>query len=240
MTYITYTYNQKSKTMKHLLLFLSIFLFTAFFIQLAAQENCRVLIPAIDSIYIGKCKKGFAHGKGTATGVDSYTGRFSEGLPNGKGTYTWANGDIYTGSWMAGKFNGEGILILKLENGDSIVDGLWENNKYLGPKPITPRIITKVSIDRFSIKPTGGIKDRVLIDFFQNGARNTTITNLLMSASNGIETRLGYTVGYDYIEFPVTIKVNYMTMNKLKSEQYQAIFEFEIFEPGDWLVEIHN
>ena len=139
--------------MNHLILFLSIITFTTVSIQISAQESCKVLIPEIDSIYIGKCKKGLAHGKGDAFGVDSYSGRFSKGLPNGKGTYTWADGSIYTGGWMDGKLHGEGTLILKFGEKDSIVDGLWENDKYMGPKPIAPRIITKVGVDRFSIKP---------------------------------------------------------------------------------------
>lgn len=224
--------------MNHLILFLSFIVFTL--MQLSAQTDCKVLNLNIDSIYIGKCKKGLAHGKGIAFGIDSYEGRFSQGFPNGRGTYIWANGDNYTGSWMKGKQHGEGTLLLKLDGRDSIIDGLWENDKYMGPKPIAPRIITKVGVDRFSIKPTGGIKDRVLIDILQNGTRNTGVSNFLISTSKGVETSLGYSVGYDFIEFPVKIKVNYMTFNKLKSEQYQVIFEFEISEPGDWMVEIHN
>lgn len=226
--------------MKHLISLLGLFTVISFSIQINAQESCKVLIPEIDSIYIGKCKKGLAHGKGDAFGVDSYSGRFANGLPNGKGTYTWADGSIYTGGWMAGKLHGEGTLIIKLDERDSIVDGLWDKDKYMGPKPIAPRIITKVGVDRFSIKPAGGIKDRVLIDILQNGTRNTGISNFLISTSKGVETSLGYSVGYDYIDFPVRIRVSYMTFNKLKSEQYQVIFEFEISEPGDWVVEIHN
>lgn len=226
--------------MKQLILFLSIFILTHFLFQLSAQENCRVLIPEIDSIYIGKCKKGFAHGKGTATRIDSYTGRFSEGLPEGQGTYTWVNGDTYTGNWIAGKLHGEGTLIIKLGERDSIIDGLWENDIYMGPKPIAPRIITKVSIDRYTIKPAGGIKNRVLIELMQNGTRNTNITNFSMTGSKGVQTKVGYTVGYDYIDFPIIIRVRYTTLNKLKTQEYNAIFEFEISEPGDWMVEIHN
>ena len=226
--------------MKYFILFLSIFAFTILSIQVSAQENCKVLIPGIDSIYNGKCKKGLAQGKGNAIGVDSYTGRFAQGLPNGKGTYTWANGDTYIGSWLAGKQHGEGVLILKLEERDSIIDGLRENDIYMGPKPIAPRVITKVGVDRFSFKLSGGSKDRVLIDILQNGTRNTSISGFLISTSNGVETNTGQLLGYDYIEFPVTIRLNYMTLNKLKSHEYQVIFEFEISEPGDWLVEIHN
>jgi len=226
--------------MNHLILFLSIITFTIVSIQISAQESCKVLITEIDSIYIGKCKKGFAHGKGEAIRVDSYTGRFANGLPSGKGTYTWANGDIYVGNWKKGKQNGEGTLILKIRERDSIIDGLWEDNNYLGPKPMPPRVKTKVSVDRFSFRLTAGIKNRVLIDIYQNGSRNTGVSNFLMSTSNGVETHLGYSVGYDYIEFPVTIRVHYLTINKFKSEEFQVIFEFEISQSGDWRVEIHN
>lgn len=110
----------------------------------------------------------------------------------------------------------------------------------MGKKPKAPKVVHKVSIDRYSFKKTGGTKDRVLIDFLQNGMRNTSISNFAISASNGIEANLGHSVGYDYIEFPVTIRISYMTMNKLRSKEYQAIFEFEITEPGDWILEIHN
>lgn len=226
--------------MKHLVLFISIFIFIFFTARLTAQTDCIVLKPGIDSVYYGKCKKGLAHGKGHAIGVDSYIGRFSNGLPDGHGTYTWVNGDTYTGSWMEGNRHGEGTLLMKLEERDSIIDGLWEDDKYMGPKPIAPRIITKIGVDRFAIKNAGGIKERVLIDIYQNGTRNTTVSNLLMSTSNGVQTSLGNSVGYDYIEFPVRIRVSYRTMNKLKSQEYQVTFEFEISEPGDWVVEIHN
>ncbi len=231
--------NKISTMKKHLSFILFVvFVFPTF--HLNAQSNCKVLIPEIDSVYSGKCKKGYAHGKGNAIGVDSYVGKFVKGYPNGRGTYKWANGDTYTGNWKEGKRNGEGSLTLKLQDRDSILDGMWKDDQYMGKKPKAPKVTHKVSIDRYSFKKTGGTKDRVLIDFLQNGMRNTTITNLSMSTSNGIEANLGHSIGYDYIEFPVTIIVNYMTLNKLRSEEYQAIFEFVISEPGDWIVEIHN
>lgn len=226
--------------MKHIFLISSIFLCLSYAHNIRAQESCKVLIPEIDSIYTGKCKKGLAHGKGHAIGVDSYKGKFSKGLPSGKGTYIWANGDKYEGNWANGMRNGEGTLSLKLADKDSIIEGIFDDNKYLGPKPKPPRIITKTSIDRYTIKQTGGIKNRVLIDFLQNGARNTGIINLIITSSKGVETSVGHSIGYEFIEFPVTIRVNYETLNKLKSELYQAIFEFEITEPGDYIVEIHN
>ncbi|MCD6556828.1 MAG: hypothetical protein J7K64_06505 [Bacteroidales bacterium] len=225
--------------MKHILsVLLFVFLFS-FPQYVNAQEDCKVLVPEIDSIYTGKCKKGFAQGKGTAIGVDSFTGKFYRGWPS-KGTYTWANGDSYTGEFRKGKRNGEGILTLKLADRDSIMEGLWEEDLYLGPKPKAPKIINKFQIDRYTLSKSGGMKERVLINFLQNGNRNTTITNLRIDASNGVETKIGYSQGFEFIKFPVTIKVSYTTMNKLNTSSHDAIFEFEIFEPGDWVVDIFN
>ena len=226
--------------MKYFIIFLSFFLIITVSNQITAQEDCRVLNPGIDSIYKGKCKKGFAHGKGYAIGKDTYLGRFANGLPDGKGTYTWANGNTYNGDWSAGKRNGEGILIVKSEEKDSIVAGIWENDKYIGPKPAPPRVITKVGVDRFVFKRISDAKDRVLVNTLQNGMKNTTVSNFLLSATSGVETSLGLLAGYEYIEFPVNVRVSYMTLSKLKTIEYQVIFECVISEPGDWRVDIHN
>jgi len=48
-------------------------------IQLSAQNRCKVLKKEISSEYHGKCKKGLAHGKGKADGIDSYYGHFTKG-----------------------------------------------------------------------------------------------------------------------------------------------------------------
>jgi hypothetical protein len=226
--------------MKHIINIVLLLGFFGLQTPIFSQKTCKVLVPELDSIYIGKCKKGLANGKGEAIGKDTYKGKFKEGLPNGQGTYIWANGDQYTGDWKEGKRTGEGKLTLITPAGDSTIDGLWENNKYMGLKPIPPQVIAKTSIDRYTFRQSGGQQKRVLIDFYQNGMRNTGISNLTLVSSSGIETTLGQSIGFEFVEFPVTIRINYETLNKLKAEKYQAIFEFEISEEGDWIVEIHN
>ena len=226
--------------MKNLFLFLGILALSALSSQVLAQETCKVLKPGIDSVYHGKCKKGLAHGKGKADGIDSYFGRFAKGLPDGKGTYTWANGDIYTGDWDEGIRHGEGTYTFKVNEKDTTLSGLWKNDEYLGPKPEKPHVTSNVGVDRYTFKRISDAKDRVLVNILQNGMKNTGISNFLMSGTAGIETTLGQEVGYDYIEFPITIKVSYITFNKLRTQQYPVTFEFKISEPGDWRVEIHN
>lgn len=207
---------------------------------LQAQEDCKVILSQIAGTYEGKCKDGLAHGKGKATGTDTYEGQFVKGLPQGKGTYTWASGDTYTGEWLAGMRQGEGTLRIKGNLKDSIMSGLWENDQYLGPKPSPPKIKQVYNVDRYDFMKNVGIQNRVLVDIYQNGVRNRGIENFMMASSSGMPTNLGESVGYDNIIYPVSIKVTYRTWNKLRTVMFDVIFEFEIFEPGSWVVEIYN
>jgi hypothetical protein len=211
-----------------------------FSLNLQSQGDCKVLKPEIADHYSGKCKDGLAHGQGQATGQDTYNGQFRKGLPDGTGTYTWANGDIYTGEWSNGFREGEGAMKFKLDGKDTVLMGLWEKDLYKGPVIPGPVIIRCTSIERYTITNSGGILNRVLINFYQDGVRNRGIGDLMLSTSSGSETRLGEAVGFENIIFPVKIKVSYTTWNKVRAIQFRAEIEFEISEPGDWVVDLFN
>ena len=215
-------------------------LLTFFFLSGFAQEECKVLVPELVGVYEGKCKKGLASGKGKAVGKDTYEGQFLKGLPSGNGTYYWANGDVYQGDWLFGKRDGVGIFTFKYDGKDSVLAGLWQKDEYMGPVPPKPRVNYMTGVDRYTFMKYGNIQNRVLINILQNGATNTTIEGFSMISSSGSNTKSGTAVGYNYIVFPVTIKVNYITENKLHTSKYQVIFEFTISEPGDWDVTIYN
>lgn len=205
-----------------------------------AQEACTVLLPQISGSYEGDCKKGLAHGQGKAKGTDQYEGQFRNGLPDGKGTYLWSTGEKYTGQWKNGKRNGIGEYTFPDNGKDTTNRGQWVDDKYTGPVIPKPSVIQKEGIDRYSFQKNGELRKRVLINFYQNGMRNTVLNNLLLSSSSGYETTLGISTGYDEVTFPVTIKISYTTLNKLNSMPVSVRFEFEISEPGDWVVDIHN
>ncbi len=226
--------------MKNLLKGSLLFMFSVVSVCLFSQESCQVLKPQISGSYQGKCKNGFAHGKGRAVGTDTYEGQFTKGLPDGKGTYTWSTGDVYDGEWKEGYQDGEGTYKFKKNGNDTIITGIWKNDVYTGPKPAKPKIKNSLGVDRYNFQRMSDIKNRVMIDFFQNGSRNIGIQNLMMTTTSGYETTLGQSVGYDGITFPVVIKLNYTTWNKLRTSQNYIIFEFEITEPGDWKVEVFN
>ncbi len=129
---------------------------------------------------------------------------------------------------------------MKVNENDSIQDGIWEKDEYKGPKPKNPYVSYKSGVDRYNFKKNITPQNRVLIDITQNGVRNRQISNLLMTASSGSETKVGESVGYDFINFPVSIRISYKTTNKLQTVFYQVEFEFEIYEPGDWKLELSN
>ncbi len=217
---------------------ISIFAFST--LLLFSQERCKVLSPNISGTYKGKCKNGLAHGKGISVGTDRYEGFFVNGMPQGEGTYTWSTGETYTGEWVVGMRHGIGKYFAVIDGKDSILNGVWQNDKYVGPIPKRPYVDYNTGVDRYNFQKNNTTKTRVLIDIFQNGSRNSGISNFLMSSTSGAETKIGQSIGYDYIVFPVTIKLMYTSWNKMHTMQYNIKFDFEISEPGDWTVELNN
>jgi len=232
--------NKKLTLMKKLTKGILIFTFCFASILVFAQNDCKVLKPGIDENYTGKCKKGLAHGKGSASGVDQYDGHFKKGLPDGEGTYKWATGETYIGDWNDGYRQGEGVFIFTLDGKESLLDGIWAKDEFIGKKLPKPRVLQMDNVNRYSIRNAGGILNRVLVDLKQNGSRNVSVENYSIVSSGGTETSQGLSRGFENISFPVNIMVRYTTWNELKTYKYNAVFEVEIFEPGDWRLELTN
>ena len=193
----------------------------------------------IAGTYEGKCKKGLAHGKGKAIGRDTYEGQFRQGLPHGRGTYTWSTGEVYSGQWEKGYRQGDGEYRYIINGEDKVLSGIWNKDRYMGPKPERPRVIQRVGVEKYSINRFGD-GNRVLIDIYMNGVPNIGIEVFSILGTSGSEFTLGRSVGYENINFPFLCKINYRTWNKLHTSQHNVIFEFEIKEPGDWRVVITN
>jgi len=110
-----------------------IILFATFSTQKIYSQECSVDDPALKGVYTGDCKKGKANGKGKSVGSNVYEGDFKAGLPDGSGTYTWSNGNSFKGKFEKGLKQGKGILTLKKpDEPDSIVEGYWKNDAYIG------------------------------------------------------------------------------------------------------------
>ncbi len=203
------------------------------------QTTCEVLVYNISESYQGECKKGLAHGKGIARGTDVYEGRFRKGYPDGKGTYIWQNGDYYEGSWDKGFRDGGGDFYIKSNNKDSLITGIWKADKYIGPKPINPKVTKSVGVGRYNFKRmnTG---NQVTIKIYQMGILNTEISEVLMNANYGYQSNIGHYFVFENIQVPFKCCVQYKTWNKFHTSQNNIIFEFEITQLGKWEVNIHT
>ncbi len=110
----------------------------------AHSQTCQVENEALKGTYTGDCKKNKAHGKGKAVGTDTYEGEFKNGLPDGQGKYTWSNKNEFEGKYVKGLREGKGIMTFKKEAAqDSVVEGYWKKDAYIGKYESTYKIISK-------------------------------------------------------------------------------------------------
>jgi len=198
--------------------FIAVFIFSS--LAYSQQTDCKVKIPEISLSYTGQCKKGLAHGKGIARGIDSYEGQFIKGLPEGNGIYKWSNGIYYEGKWKNGMRNGKG----KMVSPDSVVTGYWRDNNYLGEELRPPyRIIKSRNLAKYkitkSVAPGNGVKIRI----FLAGSDNADIVDFSLAYSSGSEYRMGTTFGIQNTSIPLDVIVRYN--NKLI---LRHIFRFKV------------
>jgi hypothetical protein len=206
---------------------------------ISGQEKCKVLVPQLVGEYSGKCKKGFANGRGTAKGVDSYEGQFKMGYPEGKGEYKWSTGERYSGEWKKGKRDGTGIFYYFDDNEPAEMEGMWIDDQFAGPIPKPPRVIVSIGIERYNFTRQGD-GNQVYIKSLINGTPTTDLQNVSIAGSSGAQYMSGSIMGYQNVNFPFRCKLSYLSWNKLHTSQNSKTFEFEILEPGQWLIVLHN
>jgi len=105
---------------------------------------------------------------------------------------------------------------------------------------ITPKILYSVGVDRNYIKRIGSTENRIWIDISQNDSRNKGILNLNISSTSGIEARIGESIVFTEVIFPVIVRMKYTPRVKTHFAAGDVSFEFELFEAGDWTVELFN
>ncbi|HUX95910.1 MAG TPA: hypothetical protein VMV47_09275 [Bacteroidales bacterium] len=204
------------------------------------NSDCKVLMPQISGTYAGECKKGLAHGKGVATGIDRYEGQFRQGLPNGNGTYTWSAGNVYTGEWSKGLKEGKGKMINFTARGDSVVEGYWKGDSYAGKVLVPPYVIVrKDELLGYNLRKIGG-DDIVIIKFMLKGQINTRMNNLQMSYTSGTRFKSGTYEGLQSVRYPLDLKITYTTSNPLSRSSFDVVFECTINEAGKWEITLNN
>ncbi len=224
------------KTLKNISIFILIFIAIPMF----AQQNCKVLKADINEEYQGECSKGLAHGKGIAKGINTYDGQFKKGLPNGKGIMLYADGSTYSGNWKKGLRNGEGKFLKIVDGKDSIADGIWKNDTFVGKKKVKEYdVVKKIAITRYMIRKISDKGNQVTVRVKKNGMYVATTNNI-----NGTSGNLVFSQGRAIFEnialYPFTCDMNYSIQNTMGGTSTDVEFRFKILTKGDWLVEIYH
>jgi len=215
-----------------------IFFLAALFLalpKLGANNDCEVKLEAISENYTGGCRKGLAHGKGIAVGVDSYEGRFRNGLPHGFGKYTWENGDIYEGRWRNGKPHGKGIFKSKTDEGETIIEGTWRNGEFAGERKKAPYSHGNIAnLKKHTIRKTGD-DNTVLVTLYKNNRIISPPRDFLFQIDTGSSIQIGQSTGYENVNFPASIRISYV-FDGIIRVQYNVV----INEPGTWEIRLYN
>lgn len=233
----------KSVTSKRLII-LSISLFGM--IGLYSQQ-CEVEKENLKGTYTGDCKKGKAHGKGKAVGTETYEGDFKSGLPDGQGTFTWSNNNVFTGKFSKGLREGKGIMMIKRQGAqDSVVEGYWKKDVYIGKNENPWKVYTK----------TGSVRE-VNADYNPDVVRR--IKFIITNTTGGVTSNnnTGQLPRFK-VDNVVILKGNYERLTSLESH-YKSTetslmevsfpfriklqiareeIEMEFFEPGSYTVNI--
>jgi hypothetical protein len=203
-----------------------------------AQSDCKVLLQGISNSYTGSCKQGLANGQGEASGTDHYKGEFRKGFPDGIGTYTWLTGETYTGEWKKGLREGKGKYTFKYLGRDSVMTGVWKEDKYIGEHALAPYVIEyRNNIGRVTCTRVGD-RPYVKYKFSSNGGESNNIGNLVMQGSSGSENTSASFTGFDQATFPFRGKVIFSASNSFQTADIFCEVRLIINEPGSWIVTI--
>ena len=219
-----------------LILLIGLFISPAF-----SQQDCEVMIPALQGKYKGDCKNKKADGSGRAEGADSYEGNFKNGYPSANGTYTYKNGDYYKGNFSKGMKDGQGEFhYIKGDSGDSIVKGYWKNDLYFGAYLHAYEILNKsVEISKVDVRNEVGLPNTIKIvsknmiktnHLLENNAPPVPAINYF-TVSEGVYERddrsatdKESTLILYGVKFPIHLYVNYASKS----------FEIIINKAGTW------
>jgi len=226
--------------MRKAILFTITLTVSSFLVVLFSQDNCKVLMPAISDSYTGTCKQGLADGKGEALGTDQYNGYFKKGLPEGKGVYIWQTGEKYDGSWKKGLREGTGTYTFKSDGKDTVLTGIWKEDKYVGEKAVATYVIQyRSGISRVSCLKSGDTPNYVVYKFSRAGGSADDINELMLTGSTGTETISNNFTGFEDVTFPFEGKIKFIAPNALRTAMMACELRYVINEPGAWTITIY-
>jgi hypothetical protein len=209
-------------------------------LRLSGQQSCKVLLPALDSVYSGKCKNGLAHGQGEAWGKFYYKGRFEAGYPDGTGRAEYRDGSIYDGSWVKGLRQGTGELTWTQDGKLTTKNYVWAADTIKDEVQLPPyKILYQRNVYRYRVYRQG---DGAIVWFTptSQGGIATNDNEFLLTGSSGTEINYNPKFGYQDVKFPFKGSIRYKAWNKMRTTQQEILLELVINETGTWIVEVQN
>jgi len=202
-----------------------------------SQGNCKVLKIGIDSLYEGSCKKGLADGAGEAWGKHHYKGDFKKGYPHGNGTIEYNDGSVYKGGWKNGEMDGKGFLYFKKEGRDTVITANWRKGKIVEKVLLNTdyKILKEQTPDRLKVYRSG---DGNTVHYRIYDYGTSTVSNVLISGTSGIEYNYTTELGYKSVTFPFTARISYETWNALMTQRIRVQVELELIKSGEWTIDI--
>jgi len=207
----------------------------------AQNKGCRVLKNGLDETYKGDCKKGLAQGSGTAKGrLGTYVGEFKKGFPHGSGKLEYLRSDVfgayYTGDWIRGMRDGKGVFYY---SPDSIMDGYWQKDKYIGPYEYPYKVTSSRGPIRYKFTKIADAPNVIEIQFRRGGLRTMDdIVTLRANSNSGSQLEQQNFFGFEQVEYPFVGQLSMTLNNKLRTNTFTADFDFTVYQKGKWIVTI--
>jgi len=211
----------------------------------AYSQNCEVDRESLKGAYTGDCKKNKAHGKGKAVGTDTYEGEFKNGIPDGQGTYTWSNKNVFEGKYVKGLRDGKGTMTFKKEGRqDSVVEGYWKKDSYIGKHEKPYEIISKTgSITKVEVEYSSDNVRRIKINVTNTTGGVSSAAGQLPSikvdnviVAKGFFERMTSLESHFKSSETTLVEVTFPFHGKFQMGRDEV--EIEFFEPGSYIVNI--
>ncbi|HBH49391.1 MAG TPA: hypothetical protein DDX98_12160 [Bacteroidales bacterium] len=223
-------------------------IFILSFPLIVLAQDCKVLNEELNNEYTGECKKGVAHGEGTAKGNElTYEGEFKKGLVHGEGTLIRED-QTYKGEFDDGMVMGYGSLYI----GDSLIkEGYFKGQLldyyFMGENKSDLagyRILQDDNLDQAQVRISKSDNKTKLVTIRLSDPKNRSISNINVDERNNGQianstfTNSRSVIEINAIDFPFVMTLRYNVSNQSGNFNLPAILKIEIFEPGDWLISI--
>lgn len=142
---------------------------------------------------------------------------------------------ILGSSFSAYQNDSEATAAEKSASGSGIATSRWSHRS---KSPY--RVMCSNYVSRSSIKHGVGPNNGVRLRFLQNGIDNPDIEDLSIMYDSGSEYRMGHIYGVENTSLPLYVKVTYRAWNTFHAVQNDVVYEFVIYHPGIWDVNIWN